>query len=63
MKSQKQQIFKFVCACNCGQLSDELGKDYIRLLSGEKWFAKGCQPTEGKPFKSGFIVRQENGEF
>ncbi len=53
----------FACACGCGQVSEDLGKDYVRLTGGSKWYAKGCVPTnvmEKKEFKSGFIVKEED---
>jgi hypothetical protein len=55
--------YKFNCACGCGQQSDELGKDYIRLKTTQKWVAKGCEAKDKiiKPFKNGFIV--EKGDF
>ena len=55
--------YSFVCACGCGQTSDELGKDYVRLTGGSKWYAKGCVPKdalEKREFKGGFIVKEED---
>lgn len=34
--------YYFICACGCGQVSDDLKKSYIRLRKGQKWVAKGC---------------------
>lgn len=58
----KQGRFFFVCACGCGQKSEDVGKEYVRLSGGRKWFAEGCVPEglKGKPYKGGFIVIQED---
>lgn len=52
----------FTCSCGCGQMSENLGKDYIKLRKSQKWYAKGC---EGKreilqEFKGGNIVKEED---
>lgn len=50
--------YYFLCACGCGQMSEKLGKDYIRLRKSQKWYHKGC--VEGKEllqeFKGGYIT-------
>jgi len=53
----------FACACGCGQVSDDLKENYVRLTGGSKWYAKGCVPEnvlEKKEFKGGFIVKEED---
>ena len=55
----------FVCACGCGQVSDDLKNNYVRLTGGSKWYAKGCVPENEnllakRTFKNGFIVKEED---
>ena len=55
--------FFFACACGCGQVSDNLGKEYMRLTRGNRWYAKDCVPKdaqERREFKGGTIVREED---
>lgn len=53
-----------VCACNCGTKSKKLGKHYVRIQPGFKWYADGCVP-EGvevvRSFKDGKIIKE--GDF
>lgn len=51
----------FVCACGCLGFSEPLGKDYMRLPSGGKWYLKGHEPSQGRIFKNGVIVKE--GDF
>lgn len=55
-------IYRFACNCGCGQVSEDLEKDYIRLKSNQKWVAKGCEEkkTQVKTFKGGFIIIEED---
>lgn len=47
----------FVCTCGCGAVSDDLGKDYIRLKKGQKWFNRDCTKEKGRQFKNGLIIK------
>lgn len=55
-------IYYFICACGCGQLSQDLGKQYIRLRKSQKWYAKGCEKDKAivQEFKGGNIVKEED---
>lgn len=59
VKEQKTSYY-FVCNCGCGQMSEKLGKDYIRLRKSQKWYVKGC--IEGKEivqeFKGGCVINE-----
>lgn len=55
--------YYFLCACGCGQMSEKLGKDYIRLRKSQKWYTKEC--AKGKDtsnlvqdFKGGVIFNE-----
>lgn len=56
-KPVKSHYF-FICACGCGQNSEDLGKEYVRLTKGKKWYSKDC--GKGKvavrEFKGGRII-------
>lgn len=58
----KQANYYFICGCGCGQASEELGKEYVRLRKGYKWFSKSC--VNGKEtvreFKNGVIVKVDD---
>lgn len=55
-----KQSFRFICACGCGQMSDELGKEYIRLRKSQKWYSKDCATGKEivQEFKNGFVVKE-----
>lgn len=58
-KEEKPKVKHFF-SCSCGQVSEDLGKDYIKLRKSQKWCCKDCK--EGKEivqeFKGGFIVNE-----
>ncbi len=60
--NKQQSTYYFICACGCGQMSEKLGKDYIRLRKNQKWYAKEC--AEGKTivqeFKGGVVVKEND---
>lgn len=53
-------IYYFACYCGCGQKSEPLGKDYIRLI-GKRWSIKGHESDHKilKSFKNGSIIKLE----
>lgn len=55
-------LYYFPCACGCGQLSDELGKEYIKLRKNQKWYKKGCETGKEtvQEFRGGFIVNESD---
>ena len=58
----QQANYYFICACGCGQTSDNLGKDYIRLRKNQKWYKKGCETSKEivQEFKGGSIVNESD---
>lgn len=50
----------FICACGCGQVSEPLGKEYIKLSSKQKWVARGDETGKKiiKEFKGGFVIEE-----
>lgn len=51
--------FYFTCACGCGVISEDLGRDYIRLKKGENWYNPSCTTEKIiKEFKNGVIVKE-----
>jgi len=59
----QQANYYFICACGCGQTSDNLGKDYIRLRKNQKWYKKGCGGNKTivqEEFKGGVIVNESD---
>ena len=58
----KTASYYFICACGCGQVSDELGKEYIRLRQGQKWYNKDCAKGKEavKEFKGGMIINESD---
>lgn len=56
-------MYYFKCECNpdCQEKSDDLGKDYCRLLD-KKWVTKKHIKPEDviiKEFKGGYIIKHE----
>ena len=55
-----QQKYYFTCNCGCGQISSDLGKNYIRLRKGQKWYKKGCETGKEivQEFMDGYVVKE-----
>lgn len=49
----------FTCGCGCGTVSDNLGKDYIKLKAEQRWFNKNCTKEQGRSFKNGVIITEK----
>ena len=64
MSAKPLDRFYFMCVCGCGTASDDLGKNYIRLTQGLRWYAKDCAPKDklsvGKPLGGGFVIREDD---
>lgn len=54
--------FHFLCFCGCGQVSEFLEKDYIRLRKNQRWSAKGCESDKEivKEFRGGNIILESD---
>lgn len=58
----KEVKYYFVCGCGCGQVSEELKKQYIRLRKGQKWVTKGCLDNKEivTEFAGGYIIHESD---
>ena len=64
MSGQRLDQFHFACNCGCGTLSHNLGKNYVRLSQGLRWYAKDCVPkdkvSQSKLLGDGYVVREDD---
>jgi hypothetical protein len=58
----KQSIYYFTCACGCGQVSEDLKKQYIRLRKGQKWVAKSCVDNKEivAEIAGGYVIKEND---
>lgn len=51
---------KYQFVCTCGQMSQELGKEVIKLRKFQKWVCKDCKDEKEvvQEFKGGYIIKE-----